>query len=84
MISGLGKKFCKIRLADRNDWVQAWLNSYGMRRYILMKLNGAQIVIESLKKENVDVVFGYPGGTILNIYDALYEYKDMFRSFQRR
>ena len=38
-----------------------------------MKLNGAQIVIESLKKENVDVVFGYPGGVVLPLYDELYK-----------
>ena len=38
-----------------------------------MKLNGAQIVIESLKKEKVDVVFGYPGGVVLPLYDELYK-----------
>ena len=38
-----------------------------------MKLNGAQVVIESLKKENVDVVFGYPGGVILPLYDEMYK-----------
>jgi len=38
-----------------------------------MKLNGAQIVIESLKKENVDVVFGYPGGVMLPLYDEMYK-----------
>ncbi len=37
-----------------------------------MKLNGSQIVMECLKEQGVDTVFGYPGGTILNIYDALY------------
>ncbi|MEC9489784.1 MAG: biosynthetic-type acetolactate synthase large subunit [Halanaerobiales bacterium] len=36
------------------------------------KLNGGEIIIESLKKENVDVVFGYPGGAVINLYDALY------------
>ncbi len=36
------------------------------------KMNGGQIIIESLKKENVDVVFGYPGGAVINLYDALY------------
>ena len=34
-----------------------------------MILNGSQIVIECLKEQGVDTVFGYPGGTILNIYD---------------
>lgn len=38
-----------------------------------MKINGAQAIIESLKKEKVDVVFGYPGGAVLTLYDALYQ-----------
>jgi len=38
-----------------------------------MKLTGAQIVIESLIKENVEVVFGYPGGAIMNVYDEIYK-----------
>lgn len=41
-----------------------------------MKLSGAQIVIEALLEQQVDTVFGYPGGTILNVYDALYDYSD--------
>lgn len=40
---------------------------------IPMQLTGAEIVIECLKEQGVDTVFGYPGGTILNIYDALYQ-----------
>lgn len=40
-----------------------------------MQLTGAEIVIECLKEQGVDTVFGYPGGTILNIYDALYNHK---------
>ncbi len=40
-----------------------------------MQLTGAEIVIECLKEQGVDTVFGYPGGTILNIYDALYKHK---------
>lgn len=39
-----------------------------------MKLNGSDIVIECLKEQGVDTVFGYPGGTILNVYDALYKH----------
>lgn len=39
-------------------------------------LIGAEIVIECLKEQGVDTVFGYPGGTILNIYDALYKHQD--------
>lgn len=41
-----------------------------------MQLTGAEIVIECLKEQGVDTVFGYPGGTILNIYDALYQRGD--------
>jgi acetolactate synthase-1/2/3 large subunit len=41
-----------------------------------MLLTGAEILIECLKEQGVDTVFGYPGGAILNVYDALYEYKD--------
>ena len=41
-----------------------------------MKLTGSEIVIECLKEQGVDTVFGYPGGTILNIYDALYKHSD--------
>lgn len=41
-----------------------------------MKLTGAQIVMECLLEQDVKVVFGYPGGTILNLYDALYDYRD--------
>jgi len=41
-----------------------------------MELNGSQIVIECLKEQGVDTVFGYPGGTILNIYDEMYKHSD--------
>ncbi len=41
-----------------------------------MKLTGAQILIECLKEQGVDTVFGFPGGAVLNIYDALYKAKD--------
>ncbi|MCR4892213.1 MAG: biosynthetic-type acetolactate synthase large subunit [Lachnospiraceae bacterium] len=44
-----------------------------------MKLTGSEIVIEVLKEEGVDTVFGYPGGSILNIYDALYKHSDEIR-----
>ena len=39
-----------------------------------MLLTGAEIVVECLKEQGVDTVFGYPGGTILNVYDALYQH----------
>lgn len=38
-----------------------------------MKMTGAKILIESLKKENVEIVFGYPGGSVLPIFDELYD-----------
>ena len=41
-----------------------------------MQLTGAEIIIECLKEQGVDTVFGYPGGAILNVYDALYKHKD--------
>lgn len=41
-----------------------------------MQMTGAQIVIECLLEQGVDTVFGYPGGTILNVYDELYKYSD--------
>ena len=41
-----------------------------------MQLTGAEIVIECLKEQGVDIVFGYPGGAILNVYDALYKHSD--------
>ncbi len=41
-----------------------------------MLLNGSQILVNVLLEQGVDTVFGYPGGSVLNIYDALYEYKD--------
>ena len=41
-----------------------------------MVLTGAEIVVECLKEQGVDTVFGYPGGTILNVYDALYQHSN--------
>ena len=41
-----------------------------------MEMTGAQVVVECLLEQGVDTVFGYPGGTILNIYDELYKYQD--------
>ncbi len=44
-----------------------------------MQLTGAQVVIECLKEQGVDTVFGYPGGAILNVYDELYKHSDEIR-----
>ena len=38
-----------------------------------MLINGAQAIIESLKREEVKLVFGYPGGAVLDLYDAVYK-----------
>lgn len=46
-----------------------------------MKLNGSDIIIECLLEQGVDAVFGYPGGAVLNIYDALYKYKDKIKHY---
>ena len=42
----------------------------------MQQLTGAEIVIECLKEQGVDTVFGYPGGAILNVYDALYKHSN--------
>ena len=44
-----------------------------------MMKTGAEIIVEVLVEESVDVVFGYPGGTVINIYDALLQNKDRIR-----
>ncbi|MDD6159964.1 MAG: biosynthetic-type acetolactate synthase large subunit [Oscillospiraceae bacterium] len=44
-----------------------------------MKMSGAKILMECLLEQEVDTIFGYPGGSILNVYDALYEYGDRIR-----
>ena len=41
-----------------------------------MKMTGSQILIECLKEQGVDTIFGYPGGAVLNIYDELYRHQD--------
>ena len=44
-----------------------------------MQLTGSQILVECLKEQGVDTVFGYPGGAILNVYDELYKHSDEIR-----
>ncbi|AOY76375.1 biosynthetic-type acetolactate synthase large subunit [Clostridium formicaceticum] len=44
-----------------------------------MQLTGAEILIECLKEQDVDTIFGYPGGAVINIYDALYKHQDEIR-----
>lgn len=44
-----------------------------------MQLNGAKVIVECLLEQGVDTVFGYPGGQIIDVYDALYDYSDRIR-----
>lgn len=44
-----------------------------------MRLNGSDIIIECLLEQDVDTIFGYPGGAVLNIYDSIYKYSDKIR-----
>jgi len=48
-----------------------------------MKMNGARILLECLKKEGVDTVFGYPGGTVINIYNELFSFKEIHHILPR-
>ncbi|NMB30811.1 MAG: acetolactate synthase large subunit, partial [Clostridiales bacterium] len=47
----------------------------------MKKLTGAEILVECLLEQGVDTVFGYPGGAVLHIYDALYEYADRINHY---
>lgn len=47
--------------------------------FYVMKISGSQALFESLIKEGVDTIFGYPGGAIMPVYDALYDFKDKIR-----
>ena len=42
----------------------------------MAELNGSQILVECLKEQGVDTIFGYPGGAVLNLYDELYRHQD--------
>ena len=46
-----------------------------------MLLSGAEILVKTLISEGVDTIFGYPGGSVLNIYDYLYKYKDQLKHY---
>ncbi|MBR1443845.1 MAG: biosynthetic-type acetolactate synthase large subunit, partial [Firmicutes bacterium] len=46
-----------------------------------MQLTGAEIIVECLKEQGVDTIFGYPGGTALNIYDAIYKHQDEIKHY---
>ncbi len=49
-----------------------------------IQLSGSRVILESLLEHNVDTVFGYPGGAIMPLYDALYDYKDRLRHILTR
>ncbi len=46
-----------------------------------MLLNGSEILVECLKEQGVDIIFGYPGGSVLNIYDALYKHRNEIKHY---
>lgn len=46
-----------------------------------MLINGSEILVECLKEQGVDTVFGYPGGSVLNIYDALYKHQNEIKHY---
>ena len=48
-----------------------------------MKMNGARMMLECLKKEGIDTVFGYPGGTVINLYDELFNFKEIHHILPR-
>ncbi len=56
----------------------AGLHSLWATKAMIMKLTGAEIFVECLKREGVDTIFGYPGGAVLPIYDAIFQ-KPLFK-----
>lgn len=50
-----------------------------LREVLDMNKTGAEIIVECLLEQGVDTVFGYPGGAVLNLYDALYHYGDKIK-----
>ena len=68
------------------DWVSGTICQDGYQRVdrcgvqgVKMDITGAQIIIECLVEQGVNTVFGYPGGTVLPLYDALYLNKSRIR-----
>ena len=55
--------------------VQSPANNLGKGEF-MAELNGSQILVECLKEQGVDTIFGYPGGAVLNLYDELYRHQD--------
>lgn len=54
-----------------------YINEVDSEGVFLMQLTGAEIVIECMKEQGVDTIFGYPGGAILNVYDELYKHPEI-------
>ena len=46
-----------------------------------MLLNGSEILVQCLREQGVDTIFGYPGGAVLNIYDALFKHRDEIKHY---
>lgn len=44
-----------------------------------MKIRGAEIIVKTLIDEGVDTIFGYPGGSVIQVFDALYDYRDKLK-----
>jgi acetolactate synthase-1/2/3 large subunit len=72
--------FFKIHGYLSLEFLKAHINQFNSKVYfegISVELNGAQIVIQSLKDEGVEYIFGYPGGAVLHLYDALFQQDDV-------
>ena len=79
MIAGVTNSSCVMMLRIALTLASQYELLYQFQEDIAMQLTGAEIVVECLKEQGVDTVFGYPGGTILNVYDALYKHSSEIR-----
>ncbi len=77
MWSGIAK-LCRLFsfVSGSGDGASLFIIKKNIQEELKMKLNGSEIIAECLLEQGVDTVFGYPGGAVLNIYDALYKYSD--------
>jgi acetolactate synthase-1/2/3 large subunit len=66
---------------DADEFQNVFVPPMGGGMEIAMILNGSDIICEVLLEQGVDTIFGYPGGTVLNIYDALYKYSDRIHHY---
>ena len=75
---------CPAHRTSGSPGLDVWHISPGFfseRRNTFMEMTGAKILMECLLEQGVDTVFGYPGGTILNVYDELYKYSDKITNY---